>query len=116
MTRRLILSLAAVLVVGACSDQQEPTTGNSNPGEFASATSTKPINVVTKTPATAAQLAELAKYGSVLKEIREIKAVIMTGEESSLSQIRGLRFVAAANFDRERKIPPFRTIPANANF
>src|SRR5918992_1034994 len=113
MKRRIIMcSLAAVLVIGACSDQQEPTTGNSEPGsEFASTSGTKPINVVTKTPATAAQLAELAKYGSVLKEIREIKAVVMTGKESSLAAIRALPFVAAANFDAERKIPPGNMLP-----
>jgi subtilisin family serine protease len=112
MKRRIILSLAAVLAIGACSDQQEPTTGNSNPGsEFASTSGTKPINVVTKAPATPAQLAELAKYGSVLKEIREIKAVIMTGKESSLASIRALPFVAAANFDAERNIPPDKMLP-----
>ncbi|MFL5402510.1 MAG: S8 family peptidase [Gemmatimonadales bacterium] len=106
MKRSFIFAVAAALAVGACSDQQEPTTTNSNPGEFASTAGTKPINVVTRTPATPAQLAELAKYGSVLKEIREIKAVIMTGKESSLASIRALPFVAAANFDAERNIPP----------
>jgi subtilisin family serine protease len=107
MTRRLLFSLAAVLVIGACSDQQEPNTGTSNPGsDFASVSGTKPINVVTKTLATSSQLAELAKYGNVLKQIPEIKAVIMTGKESSLAAIRALPFVAAANFDAERNIPP----------
>jgi subtilisin family serine protease len=86
-------------------------TGNSNPAELASTSGTKPINVVTKAPATSAQLTELAKYGSVLKEIREIKAVIMTGKESSLASIQALPFVAAANFDQERNIPPDVSIP-----
>jgi subtilisin family serine protease len=112
MKRRIILSLAAVLAIGACSDQQEPNTENATPGsEFASTSGTKPINVVTKAPATSGQLAELAKYGSVLKEIRQIKAVIMTGKESSLASIRALPFVAAANFDTERKIPPDVMLP-----
>jgi subtilisin family serine protease len=110
MKRRLILSVAAALVLGACSEQQEPITGTSNPGELASISGTKPINVVTKAPATSSELAELAKYGSVLKEIRPIKAVIMTGTESSLASIRKLRFVAAANFDAERNIPPGPTV------
>jgi subtilisin family serine protease len=110
MKRRIVLSIAAVLVIGACSDQQEPNT-DSNPEAAFAVSGTKPINVVTKKPATAAQLAELAKYGSVLKEIRQINAVIMTGEESSLAAIRALRFVAAANFDVERKIPPDVSIP-----
>lgn len=113
MTRRLILSLAAVLAIGACSDQQEPNTENSNPGsEFASTSGTKPINVVTKTAVTAAQLAELAKYGTVHKQLPEIKAVIMSGKESSLVAIRALPFVAAANFDAKRNIPPFATVQA----
>ena len=106
MKRGLILSVAAALVLGACSDQQEPITGNSTPGDLATVSGTKPINVVTKTPATAAQLAQLTTYGKVLSEIRAIKAVIMTGKESSLASIRALPFVAAANFDAERNIPP----------
>jgi subtilisin family serine protease len=111
MNRRIIFSLAAVLAIGACSDQQEPNTQNSNPdSEFGSTSGNKPINVLTKAPATAAQLAELAKYGSILKEIRGIKAVVMTGDESNLRAIRKLAFVAGANFDAERNIPPFRQV------
>ena len=117
MTRRIIFSLAAVLVIGACSDQQEPSPENSTPdSEFASTSGTKPINVVTTKPATAAQLAELAKHGSVLKEIRKIRAVIMTGKESSLAAIRALPFVAAANFDAERNIPPNPAIELPSSF
>jgi hypothetical protein len=86
LNRRLLLCLTAVLVIGACSDQQEPNTESSNTSpEFASTSGTKPINVVTKTPVTAAQLAELAKYGSVQAEMRPIKAVIMSGQESDLT-------------------------------
>lgn len=113
MNRRLTVVLAAVLAIGACSEQQEPITGNSNPGELASSNATKPINVVTKTPATPAQLAQLAQYGNVFKEIREIKAVIMAGKESSLASIRALPFVAAANFDQERNVPPDVSLPVN---
>ncbi|MEO7137992.1 MAG: S8 family serine peptidase [Gemmatimonadales bacterium] len=110
MTRRFILSIAAVLAIGACSDQQEPNTENSNPESALAVSGTKPINVVTKTPATAAQLAQLATYGKVLSEIRKIKAVIMSGKESSLASIRALPFVAAANFDAERNIPPSQQV------
>src|SRR5688500_2776832 len=108
MKRRIILSLAAVLAIGACSDQQEPSPETSAPdSEFSDVSGAKPVNVVTKAPAPAAQLAELAQYGTVVKEIRAIKAVMMAGDESSLSAIKKLRFVAAANFDAERNIPPF---------
>jgi subtilisin family serine protease len=114
MKRRLILSVAAGLVLGACSEQQEPITGNSNPGtELASSSGTKPINVLLKRKTTAAQLAELATYGRVLKQLPEINAVIMSGPEASLAAIRGLRYVAAANFDAERNIPPDFSIPVS---
>jgi subtilisin family serine protease len=114
MTRRIILSLAAVLVLGACSDQQEPTTENSNPGsEFASVSATKGINVLLKGPATAVQLTELGKYGTVKKQLVEINAVTMVGKESSLPAIRALPFVAGANFDAERNIPPDFMLPVS---
>jgi subtilisin family serine protease len=112
-----MLTIAAVLAIGACSDQQEPTTENSSPGsEFGKTSGTKPINVVTKKPATATQLAELAKHGSIVKEIRQLKAVIMAGKESSLASIRTLPFVAAANFDAERNIPPGPPLVAATDF
>ena len=110
MKRGLITSIALALALGACSDQQEPLTDNSNPGELAAASGNKPINVITKTPATASQLAELAKYGSVVNEIRHINAVIMTGTESSLASIKKLSFVAAADYDAQRNIPPEATV------
>jgi subtilisin family serine protease len=114
MKRRLILSIAAALLVGACSDNQEPMTGNSNPGtELGSSSSNKPINVLLKRKTTAAQLAELATYGSVLKQLPEINAVIMSGPDASLAAIRGLRYVAAANFDASRNIPPDVSIPVS---
>jgi subtilisin family serine protease len=107
MKRSLILGVAVAFALGACSDQQEPNSGNLNPtSEVSSTSGNKPINVVTKKPASTTQLAELAKYGSIVKEVRQIKAVMMAGTESSLALIRTLPFVAAANFDAERNIPP----------
>jgi subtilisin family serine protease len=107
MTRRIMLTIAAVLAIGACSDQQEPNTGSSSPGaEFAFSSGTKGINVVLKGPATPAQLAELAKYGSVKKQLAEINAVAMSGDARGLAAIKALLFVAGANFDAERKAPP----------
>lgn len=117
MKRSLILGVAVALALGACSDQQEPNSGNSNPtSEVSSTSGNKPINVVTKKPASATQLAELAKYGSIVKEIRQIKAVMMAGTESSLALIRTLPFVAAANFDAERNIPPGPPLVAATDF
>jgi subtilisin family serine protease len=114
MKQRIILSLVAVLAIGACNDQQEPTTENSNPGsEFASVSGTKGINVLLKGPATAAQLAGLGKYGTVKKKLVQINAVTMVGKESSLPAIRALPFVAGANFDAERNIPPDVMLPVS---
>ncbi|HEV2084249.1 MAG TPA: S8 family serine peptidase [Gemmatimonadales bacterium] len=112
MKRRLILSIAAALVLGACSEQ-EPITGNSNPGTALAVSGTKGINVVLKGPATSAQLTELGNYGTVKKQLVEINALTMLGKESSLPAIRALPFVAAANFDAERNIPPDVSIPVN---
>jgi subtilisin family serine protease len=113
MNRRLILSLAAALALGACSDQQEPITGNSTPGSELAVSGTKGINVLLKGPATSAQLTELGKYGTVKKQLVKINALTMLGKESALPAIRALPFVAAANFDAERNIPPDVSIPVN---
>lgn len=108
MKRRLMISLAAALMIGACSDQQEPVSSPTDSADLAS-TSSKGINVALKGPATAAQLAELAKYGSVKKQLVTINAVIMSGDANGLAAIKALPFVAAANFDAERNIPPAQT-------
>lgn len=113
MNRRFILGLVATaFAIGACSDQQDPSTNSPELGsEFAATAGTKGINVALKGPATPAQLAELEKYGSVRKEIPEIYAVLMAGDEAALASIRALRFVAAANFDAERVAPPVDAVP-----
>jgi hypothetical protein len=115
MNRRFLLSLIAALAVGACNDQQAPTSGN--PGAaFASTSGTKGINVALKGPATAAQLSQLAKYGTIKDQISEINAVIMSGDASGLKSIQALPFVAAANFDAARNIPREPTVAAEASF
>ena len=112
MNRSLILALSAALAVGACSDQQDPITGSPTPGaEFASTSGTKGINVALKGPATAAQIATLSTYGTVVKQLPEIYAVLMTGDAANLKDIQALDFVAAANFDAERNAPPIDAVP-----
>jgi subtilisin family serine protease len=107
MTRRLIASLAVLLVLGACSDQQDSMTGNSSPGsDFASTSGGNGLNVVLKAKPTSAQLAELAKYGTIYNQIPQINAVIMGGGAKELAAIKALPYVAGANFDAERNIPP----------
>lgn len=112
MNRSLILALSAALAVGACSDQQDPITGSPTPGaEFTSTSGTKGINVALKGPATAAQIATLSTYGTVVKQLPEIYAVLMTGDAANLNEIQALPFVAAANFDSERNAPPIDAVP-----
>jgi subtilisin family serine protease len=112
MNRRLILSIAALLVVGACSDQQEPNSGSSNPPELASTGGTIGINVVLKAPATASNRAALATYGTLLDEIPELNAIRIRAKASDLSAIQGLPFVKAATPDAERNAIPIDAVEA----
>jgi len=90
MKSRFILGLAAVLAVGACNDQQEPMTGNSNPeSQLASGSANIGVNVILKAPVTAANRTELAKFGTLLDEIAELKAIrVRTTASRGLSQRR----------------------------
>jgi subtilisin family serine protease len=113
MTRRFMLCLAAVLAVGACNDQQEPMTGNSNPeSQLASGSASIGVNVILKTPATAANRTELAKFGTLLDEIAELKAIRVRTTASQLPAIQALRFVAAATPDAERTAVPVDAVAA----
>jgi subtilisin family serine protease len=111
MKRRIVLSLAAVLAVGACSDQQEPNTGTSNPGsEFVSTSGSIGVNVILKAPATAANRTELAKYGTLLDEIPELNAIRVRTKASQLPAIQALPFVAAASPDAVRDARPIDAV------
>src|SRR4051794_4640845 len=112
MNRRLLLALAAVLAVGACNEQQEPNTGGSNPGDFASTSGTIGINVILKAPATAANRTELAKYGTLLDEIAELNAIRVRAKTSQLPAIQALPFVKAATPDAARNAVPVDAVAA----
>jgi subtilisin family serine protease len=112
MNRRIILSLAAVLAIGACSDQQNPTE-NSNPESgFASTSGMIGVNVLLKAPATAANRTELAKYGMLMDEIAALNVIRVKMKASQLPAVRALPFVAAANPDAERNARPIDPISA----
>lgn len=110
MNRRLILSFAAVLAIGACSDQQDPNTAPAPGSEFASANGTIGINVVLKAPATAANRNELAKYGTLLDEIPKLNAIRVRAKASKLPSIQALPFVKAATPDAERNAIPIGAV------
>jgi subtilisin family serine protease len=113
MMRRVIFSLAAVLAIGACSDQQEPNTESSTPGaEFASTSGTIGVNVLLKAPATAANRTELAKYGTLMDEIQELNVIRVKMKASQLPAVQALPFVAAANPDAERNARPIDGVAA----
>jgi subtilisin family serine protease len=106
MKHSVLLGLAALLAVVACNDQQDPSTGSSNPGELATTSGTIGINVVLKAPATAANRTELAKYGKLMDEITELNAIRVNAKASQLPAIQALRFVAAAGPDASRNAHP----------
>jgi subtilisin family serine protease len=112
MKRSLILSIAAALALGACSEQNEPVAGNSNPGELASVSGSIGVNVILKAPATAANRTELAKYGTLLDEIAELNAIRVRTKASQLPAIQALPFVAAASPDAERNARPIDAVSA----
>jgi len=114
MNRRLILGLvAAVLVAGACNDQQEPNTGPATSGgDLATTSGTIGINVILKARATAANRTELAKYGTLMDEIAELNAIRVKAKASQLPAIRGLPFVAAAGPDAARNARPVDAVAA----
>jgi subtilisin family serine protease len=116
MNRRLLFGLAAALALAACNDQQEPNTATSNPGELASTSATIGINVILKAPATAANRAELAKYGTLLDEIAELNTIRIKSNASQLPAIRALSFVKAASPDAERKAIPIDLVAAEDFF
>jgi subtilisin family serine protease len=113
MKRSVFLTIAVALAIGACSEQQDPNTGNSNPGEFASVSGTIGLNVILKAPATAGNRTELAKYGTLLDEIAELNAIRVRAKASQLPAIQALPFVAAASPDAERNTKPVGTIAAS---
>jgi|tagenome__1003787_1003787.scaffolds.fasta_scaffold20950385_2 subtilisin family serine protease len=112
MNRRLLLALAAVLAVGACNEQQEPNTGGSNPGDFASTSGTIGINVVLKARATAANRTELAKYGTLLDEIAELNAIRVRAKSDQLPAIQALPFIKSATPDAARNAAPIDLVSA----
>lgn len=109
MNHRLMVGLAAVLFIGACSDQQDPT-GSSNTTELASVGGTIGVNVLLKAPATDANRAELAKYGSLLDEIQELNVIRVKMKASQLPTVQALPFVAAASPDAERHAGPVEAV------
>jgi subtilisin family serine protease len=111
MKRNCLLALGLALFVAACGDNSGPTDTNRSPDFATQSNGTIGINILLRTPATQAHLAELGKYGQVADQIVELNAVQLRAKASVLPGIRALSFVAAASGDVERKIPPHVALP-----
>jgi Subtilase family len=70
------------------------------------------INVLFKASITQQNLNDLAKYGTVLDTVTEIKLVTMKSTASQLPAIRARSYVASASPDAERKGSPVDTVAA----
>jgi subtilisin family serine protease len=107
MKRNCLLALGLALVVAGCGDNAGPTDTNGSPDLASSSLNgTIRINVVLKAPATAANRAELKRYGSIYDEIPQLNAVLMKGKAEGLAAIRALPFVKGASPDAERGTGP----------
>ena len=97
-------SALGLLALAACSgDRQLPVAPAASPSAAAGQSSgSLGINVLLRAPLTAADRAELAKFGPIQNEIPEINAVAMRVQASDLAAVQALAFVAAAGPDQER--------------
>lgn len=106
MNRTRFLAFGIALVLAACTDQQAPTDANAPALAVSSTNGTVTVNVLLKRPATAAHRAELAKYGTIKKELPELYVVFMRAKASQIAAIARLPFVAAAGQDARRNARP----------
>jgi subtilisin family serine protease len=102
--RRLIFSLVAAAALAAAN----LTVAAGAPGGRMIG-----VNVVLKTDATPAVLANLGSYGKIRDVLPEIDAVLMQARESALPAIRALPYVAAAGEDAQRYGRPVPSAPVD---
>ena len=114
----LMIVLALGLALTGCENAREPLApDNSVEGLAKKPGAVKPaangqINILLKTEATDAILAELENYGKVVDVIDQINAVVLRGKGNVLSKVQSLSFVETANPDAERNIPPLDFVQA----
>jgi subtilisin family serine protease len=107
------LSLVALLVLAACSDDRtSPSDGSADPS-FGSTSATVRLNVILKSPATATTRLELSKYGTIFDEIARLNAVLLKAKSSQIAAIAKLPFVQSVGQDATRDIGPIDLIPAD---
>jgi subtilisin family serine protease len=106
----LVTATLAVLALG-CERSEDRITGALQPSAAASASHTIGINVLLSAPPTAAQLAELGRYGTISAQIIAINAVFLRTTASQLPAIQALPYVLAAGPDAERRAAPVDAVP-----
>ncbi|HEX2451108.1 MAG TPA: S8 family serine peptidase [Gemmatimonadales bacterium] len=111
MTRNCLLALGLALFVAACGENAGPTDTNPSP-DFASANATQQVNVLLKARATAANRAELSRYGNITDEIASLNALSMKAKADKIPAIRALAFVKSVSLDQPRSTPPVEVAEA----
>lgn len=107
MNRFTILALAGLIALGACTEETTDPTSPSSPSlASANSSATVGFNVVLKSPATSAQLAQLNAIGKVRSFLTEINGLTMEAKAERLADVRALPFVQAAAIDQEVSFPP----------
>jgi subtilisin family serine protease len=104
MNRIRLAVFGLALALAACTDQPAPT--DPSAPALASTTSSVTVNVLLKGRLTTAQRSELAKYGTVKKELAELNVVFMRAKQNQIPAIARLPFVAAAGQDAVRNARP----------
>jgi subtilisin family serine protease len=103
--RPIAFMVLGIIALPACTDQVEPTGPLSSP-LAATTTATSGVNVLLKSPPTAAIVADLNTIGAVLDVIPQLKALTMRATAGDLAAIRAKPYVAAAGVDTRVAAPP----------
>src|SRR5688500_6578761 len=105
--RVTVLALAGLDALGACTeDATDPASPSSPSLADSKSSATVGLNVVLKSPATSAQIAQLNEIGKVRSFLAEINGLTMEAKAERLGGVRALPFVKAAAIDQEVLFPP----------
>lgn len=110
-SKKLLFALALALPVVGC-ERSGDLTGGPQLSARLSPNQTIGINVLLAGPPTAAQLAELGRYGNIQGKLVEINALFMRASVGDLPAIQALPYVLAANPDAEREGAPVDAVAA----
>jgi subtilisin family serine protease len=105
--RSTVLALAGLLALGACAEETTEPANPSTPSLVSNNSSALVgINVVLKSKATSAQLAQLNALGQVKSQLTEINGLTMAAKPARLADVRALSFVKGAALDEDLDFGP----------